>query len=119
MGTIGSEAMIMPFSITDMGEPTANEREQAGEITEYKLQQNYPNPFNPVTQIEYQLPTASTVSFKVFDMMGREVYNLRNQQKAAGFYTIDFDASNLSSGIYIYQLRAGEFIQTKKMTLIK
>jgi subtilase family serine protease len=86
---------------------------------EFNLSQNYPNPFNPTTQIQYQLPKASAVSFGVYDMTGREVFSFRNQQKSAGSHTISFDASSLSSGIYIYQIKAGDFIQTKKMTLIK
>ncbi|MCP9291483.1 fibronectin type III domain-containing protein [Gracilimonas sediminicola] len=87
--------------------------------TEFSLSQNYPNPFNPTTQITYQLPNAAAVSFRVYDMTGREVYSIINQQKSAGEHTVKFDASNLSSGIYIYQLKAGSFIETKRMTLIK
>ncbi len=86
---------------------------------EFSLSQNYPNPFNPTTRIEYQLPKASSVSFQVFDMTGREVYSEISQQKSAGTHAINFDASTLSSGIYIYRLRAAEYAQTKKMTLIK
>ncbi len=85
----------------------------------FSLNQNYPNPFNPSTQISYQLSENGIVTLKVFDMLGREVATLINEVKQAGSYTLDFDASELSSGIYIYQLQAGSNIETKKMMLVK
>ncbi|MEX0721464.1 MAG: T9SS type A sorting domain-containing protein [Balneolaceae bacterium] len=88
-------------------------------VSHYILNQNYPNPFNPSTMISYQLPVNSEVSLKVFDMLGREVGELANGQKAAGTHTAHFDASNLSSGMYIYRLQAGSFTQTRKLMLIK
>lgn len=87
--------------------------------TEYRLSQNYPNPFNPVTKIEYQLPQVSKVYFQIFDMTGRVIYDQSYEQKPAGTYNISFDASSLSSGVYIYRLKAGDYVETKKMTLIK
>ncbi|MEX0721396.1 MAG: T9SS type A sorting domain-containing protein [Balneolaceae bacterium] len=87
--------------------------------SEFKLSQNYPNPFNPTTQIQYQLPKASAVSLRVFDATGRIAYDYSHLQKAAGTHTFTFNASALSSGFYFYQLKAGEFVQTQKMTLIK
>lgn len=86
---------------------------------QFTLSNNYPNPFNPTTVISYQLPVTSHVTLKVFDMLGREVASLVNGRVSAGQYEVQFDASNLSSGLYIYRLQAGEFIQTKKMLLIK
>ncbi|MEX0721395.1 MAG: T9SS type A sorting domain-containing protein [Balneolaceae bacterium] len=83
------------------------------------LEQNYPNPFNPNTIIRFQLPLNSYVQLDIFDILGRKIFTLLNQQKPAGTYTINFDASKFSSGIYIYQLKAGNFTETKKMTLIK
>jgi photosystem II stability/assembly factor-like uncharacterized protein len=83
------------------------------------LDQNYPNPFNPTTKIRYQVPQFSKVSLKVFDILGNEIVKLVDQEKPAGIYEIDFDGSGLSSGIYFYQLNAGEYIQTKKMILLK
>lgn len=86
---------------------------------EFGLSQNYPNPFNPVTVISYQLAVNSRVELKVFDMLGREVAVLVNEQKATGEYQVSFDASSLASGVYFYQLKAGAFVETKSMMLIK
>jgi hypothetical protein len=88
-------------------------------ITDFKVEQNYPNPFNPATVIGYQLSVNSFVSLKVYDLLGNEVRTLVNEYKRAGSYEADFDASGLSSGIYYYQLKAGEFNQVKKMLLVK
>ncbi len=85
----------------------------------YSLYQNYPNPFNPSTVISYQLPTSGYVSLKVYDLLGREVASLVNEEKTAGNYSIKFDGSKLSGGIYFYRLQAGKFISTKEMVLIK
>ncbi len=85
----------------------------------YRLEQNYPNPFNPTTNISYVLPKAENVSLKIYDVLGREVATLVNEVKAAGAYTVPFNASNLSSGVYFYKLQAGSFVQTKKMMLVK
>jgi phosphatidylserine/phosphatidylglycerophosphate/cardiolipin synthase-like enzyme len=87
---------------------------------EFKLGQNYPNPFNPKTTVKYQLPKAGLVNLKVFDILGREVSELVNTKQEAGSYTLTFDASNLSSGVYFYSLYSdGQKIDTKKMVLIK
>ncbi len=86
---------------------------------QFMLSNNYPNPFNPTTVISYQLPVTSQVTLRVFDMLGREVATLVNDVVPAGQHEVHFDASNLSSGLYIYHLQAGEFLQTKKMMLIK
>jgi Secretion system C-terminal sorting domain/Kelch motif len=85
----------------------------------YKLEQNYPNPFNPTTVINYSLPKAGLVKITVTDITGREVSTLVNGFNPAGNYSVEFDASNLSSGIYYYTLTAGDFKDTKKMVLIK
>jgi 5'-nucleotidase len=86
---------------------------------EFALEQNYPNPFNPATTINYSIPEAGNVEMKVYDILGNEVANLVNKAKAPGNYSAMFDASSLASGIYIYTLRANNFVQTKKMILIK
>jgi hypothetical protein len=81
--------------------------------------QNYPNPFNPTTTISYQLPVASEVSLKVYDVLGREVVVLVNGRQAAGSYNIMLNGAGLSSGVYFYRLQAGSFVATKKMMLVK
>jgi hypothetical protein len=86
---------------------------------DYKLSQNYPNPFNPVTKINFEVPKQGLVTLKVYDIMGREITTLVNEVKSPGSYNVDFDASRLSSGTYFYKLSAGNFIETKKMLLIK
>ena len=96
---------------------------------DFVLFQNYPNPFNPKTVISYQLQVGGDVTLKIYDLLGREVATLVNDYKPAGIYEVEFNASLLSgsvsakggyaSGVYFYQLKAGEFSQTKKMLLLK
>ncbi len=86
---------------------------------EFKLENNYPNPFNPETNIRYQLPKASMVSIKLYDIAGREVATLVNENHFAGYYNYQFNANGLSSGIYFYKIQAGEFSDIKRMVLIK
>ncbi len=90
-----------------------------GVPTKYDLSQNYPNPFNPSTSINYEIPFDGKVSLKIFDMSGKEVATLVNEVKTAGYYTYNFNASNLSSGVYFYSLSANNFTATKKMMLLK
>jgi hypothetical protein len=91
-----------------------------GEVPEaFNLSQNYPNPFNPGTTISYQLKLSGHVTLKVYDLLGNEVATLVNEEKPAGIYSVVFDAGKLSSGIYLYKLQAGNFVETKKMTLLK
>ncbi len=87
--------------------------------TEFLLSQNYPNPFNPSTTFRYSIPTQSKVVIKVFDILGNEIETLVNEEKPAGTYELTWNAANLSSGIYFYQLRAEEFLSVKKMILLK
>ncbi|MAT56455.1 MAG: hypothetical protein CMF23_00625 [Ignavibacteriae bacterium] len=86
---------------------------------DFDLSQNYPNPFNPTTKIEYSLPSKEYVILKIYDIMGNEISVLVNEQKEAGKYQTNFDASALTSGVYIYSLQAGNFYQSHKMLLIK
>lgn len=91
-----------------------------GVPAKFELSQNYPNPFNPTTKINFSLPKDSKVTLKIFDITGREVARLLNNEfKQADYYTIDFNAFNLSSGVYFYKLEADNFIETKKMMLLK
>ncbi len=85
----------------------------------YVLHQNYPNPFNPSTTISYSLPTQSQVELKIYDVLGREVATLVNKEQNTGSYQVQFNASNLGSGVYFYQIRAGSFVERKKMILLK
>jgi hypothetical protein len=86
---------------------------------DFVLEQNYPNPFNPVTTINYSIPEAGNVEMKVYDILGNEVATLVKEVKAPGNYSAVFDASSFASGVYIYTLRTNNFIQTKKMILMK
>jgi len=91
-----------------------------GELPQaFRLEPNYPNPFNPATSISYELPDASNVSLKVFDVLGREVATLENEMKAPGRHTVSWDASDRASGVYFYKLVAGWHKSTKKMLLMK
>ena len=87
--------------------------------TEFNLSQNYPNPFNPSTKIEFSIPEASDVRLEVFNMLGQKVQTLKNERMAAGFYSVVFEAGGLSSGVYVYQLRMGNAVLTKRMLLLK
>jgi len=87
--------------------------------TEFVLLQNYPNPFNPRTTIKYGIKERSFVELKIYDILGSEVEVLVYEEKDVGFYKVDFNASRLSSGVYIYQLHAGSFVETKKMILLR
>jgi hypothetical protein len=87
--------------------------------TEIQLLQNYPNPFNPSTQIEFALPEAVEVRLDVFNMLGQKVQTLKNERMAAGYYSVTFEAGGLSSGVYVYQLRMGNAVLTKRMLLLK
>jgi hypothetical protein len=92
--------------------------------TEFKLEQNYPNPFNPSTKIKYSIPSVGTrlalsVQLKVFDVLGREVATLVNEEKPAGNYEVEFGAVHLPSGVYFYRLQSGDYVKTKKMIFLK
>ena len=89
-------------------------------VEDFRLAQNYPNPFNPTTNITYTLPQLSFVTLKVYDVLGNEIITLVNEEKVTGTYEIEFDSSELTSGVYFYRLQAGQgFVETKKMILIK
>lgn len=92
----------------------------------FLLSQNYPNPFNPTTQIKYFISKTSLVTITVFDILSKEVVTLVNEEKSPGNYEVEFNGNDLpagrqglTSGIYFYRLQAGDFVETKKMTLLK
>lgn len=85
----------------------------------FALEQNYPNPFNPTTVVSYQLPVANQVELIVYDLLSREVATLVNEYKPAGVYTVKFDAGGLASGMYLYRLHAGSFVETRKLLLLR
>jgi hypothetical protein len=85
----------------------------------FALEQNYPNPFNPTTAVSYQLPAVSDVRLVVYDILGRKAAVLVNEKKAPGRYEVRFDATGLASGVYLYRLTAGNFVQTRKMVVVK
>ena len=100
------------FSVADVGE--------SGDVPgAFVLSQNYPNPFNPTTKIKFVIPNSSFVNLKVYDVLGREVTTLVNEEKPAGEYEVEFSGKNLSSGVYHYQLKADNYVETKKMLFIK
>ena len=114
---------LSPNSYIDlpMVQPAATDSDELlnGNPNVFSLSQNYPNPFNPVTVINYSIPENSVINIKVYDILGREVKHLVNEYKPAGNYSVSFDGSNLSSGVYFYKLEAGNFSEIKKMILMK
>ena len=108
------------FMITRLTQnPTGIDEQTNIHPQDYVLYQNYPNPFNPTTKIKFSLPVRDYVTLKVFDILGNEVAILVNEEKERGVYNVNFDASQLAGGIYLYRLQAGSFVETKKMILIK
>jgi len=101
------------------GNPTAVENIESEFPSEFILAQNYPNPFNPTTSIQYAVGSHQFVTLKVYDLLGNEVATLVNEEKSSGVYNVNFDAAGLSSGMYLYKLQAGSFVETKKMILLR
>ena len=91
----------------------------AGQTNDYKLYQNYPNPFNPSTVVGFKLNQSGYVSLKVYNLVGNVVATLIGEYKQAGNYEVEFDASNLTAGVYLYKLQINDFSSVKRMTLIK
>ena len=90
----------------------------------FVLHQNFPNPFNPITTLRYDLPSDALVTLSIYDMLGREITQLVNTTQEAGFKSVQWDAKDsmgrpVSAGVYLYQIQAGDFVQTKKMVLLK
>ena len=115
MPNIGSFALIDNLALT-----TTTELEEEENLPgNYSLSQNYPNPFNPSTKIKYQLPELCFVTLKVYDVLGNEIITLVNEEKFVGSYEVEFGGTGLPSGVYFYKLQAGDFVETKKMLLMK
>jgi probable HAF family extracellular repeat protein len=112
-GTI-EDTLYITNEVTDVGDDQGSLMP-----TEYRLEQNYPNPFNPTTTISYSIPKEGFVTLKVYNAIGEEIAIVVNEVKQVGNYSVTFDASNLPSGIYVYQLKVNSFIETKKMILMK
>jgi len=107
--------------IIDDGPCTPSDIEETNTETPiiYELLQNFPNPFNPSTVISYSIPQSGFVQLKVYDLLGREVVSLVNEEQAMGNYEVEFNASGLTSGIYFYKLECNGFSKTKKLILMK
>ncbi|MCK9212330.1 MAG: T9SS type A sorting domain-containing protein [Ignavibacteriaceae bacterium] len=122
---VSNEALEDTFGITRSKYLTNVDSYEIPLPASYNLEQNYPNPFNPETKISWQLAAGSFVTLKVYDVLGNEVATLVNEEQPAGSYQVNFNTQlttnnkQLSSGIYFYQLRAGNFVQTKKMVLLR
>jgi hypothetical protein len=115
-----TRTVVINTTISLYDSPTDVEQMNSNLPTSFNLQQNYPNPFNPTTVINYQIPVASNISLKVYDMLGRNVATLVNEKKEVGFYSVTFNADErLASGIYLYCLQAGSFMETKKLVLLR
>ncbi len=118
--TLGDEDGFIVDDISVTGSSTAVSEQDDAVPTVFTLYQNHPNPFNPSTQISFALPTALKVTLKVFDLTGKEVATLlRNEHRAAGAHEVIFEAGQLAGGVYLYRLQAGEWVETKRMVLIR
>jgi len=98
---------------------SVGENKKSATSRTFVLNQNFPNPFNPSTTIRYQIPKSQFVTLKVSDVLGREISTLVDEYKTVGNYEVNFDGSSISSGIYFYRITSGNFVQTRKMILIK
>ena len=88
-------------------------------VTTFSLSQNYPNSFNPSTMVEYSIPQTAFVTLKVYNILGREIATLVNEEKTIGNYEVEFDGKNLPSGVYFYKFKVGDFIEIRKMVLLR
>ena len=115
----GDGPQLLLDSASIIGSPTGIIYEQQSSSNLFELTQNYPNPFNPNTKIKYSIPHNCFVSLKVYDLLGNQITTLVNEEKSSGKYEVEFNARNLSSGIYFYRIKAGNFVGTKKLILLK
>ncbi len=98
---------------------TSVQDEKAAALNSFKLYQNYPNPFNPVTNINYNIPVRGKVVINVYDILGREVVSLVNENQEPGFHSVKFNAGNFPSGVYVYRIVAGKYSESKKLVILK
>ncbi|HDZ58809.1 MAG TPA: T9SS type A sorting domain-containing protein [Ignavibacteriales bacterium] len=113
---------VITNGLMEFGEVTGIENDRnnpAAQPNKYSLNQNYPNPFNPSTRIRFSIPVQSKVVLRLYNTIGEELRVLVNEEKEAGAYEVEFNANNLPSGVYFYRLRAGNFVKTKKMILLR
>jgi hypothetical protein len=110
---------LKPFTSKDVFEFLVTSVPEGEKPVAFRLYQNYPNPFNPKTVVSYELPVASSVKLVVYDILGREVTELINEKKAAGVHQVTFDGSRFSSGVYFYRMESGNYVQTRKLLLLK
>jgi hypothetical protein len=110
---------VASWTYTWISDDVTDVNDNPAAVNTFNLAQNYPNPFNPSTQIQYSIAEAGLVSIKVFDILGRQVAELVNQNQSAGTYTVNFNAQNLSTGVYIYKIESGSFQASRKMVLMK
>ena len=109
----------MKYSIRCIIDSPTNINGESYNLNRYELNQNYPNPFNPQTTIQYTLPEPGDVSVKVFNVLGNEISTLVNENQSAGKHKTEWNAQSMPSGIYFYKIQAKNFIETKKMVLMK
>ncbi|MBS1515194.1 MAG: T9SS type A sorting domain-containing protein [Bacteroidetes bacterium] len=118
-GTKGWLLALITYAKSLGGTITSTTPQISAVADKYSLSQNYPNPFNPSTKISFSIPTNGFVSLKVYDVTGKEVMTLVNKNMTVGSYSVDFNGALLSSGAYFYRLESGNFVETKKMMLVK
>ena len=136
-GATGLWALTFPFAAqnANFGKLASNDAAQSAQglknigaavvlnsalaVDVFRLEQNYPNPFNPSTRIAFAIPKASKVQLRILDVLGRDIALLFDRQKPAGAYELQWDAGSLPSGIYFYRLQSGEYVETRKMILLK
>lgn len=119
LSPVGFGSFPLPGLLTEIMSEITNVQTDEGMPPVYLLRQNYPNPFNPATTIKFQIPNSGFVGLKVYDILGNEIVTLLDEEKTTGSYEIEFTGNGLSSGIYYYRLQAGNYMDTKKMILIK